>query len=61
MSTQELPAAINNLRPGERLALLESLVRSLREDLNKSERAAIPVGKIRGIAKSAGTPLTERK
>ncbi len=51
MNTQELLAAINQLPPAERLALLEALARSLREEL-QHQRVTAAVSEVHGIAKS---------
>lgn len=52
MSTHELLAAINHLPPDERLALLESVVRNLREEISVSKEGAVPVEQVRGVLKT---------
>lgn len=59
MSTYELLAAINHLPPDERLALLESVVHSLREELGARERSGVPVEQVRGALKTQGETMTD--
>ena len=59
MTYQELAAEIVRLPVSERLALLELVTRSLREDLAPPPGARSLAARLRGIAKSDGPPPTE--
>lgn len=60
MSTHELLAAINHLPPDERLALLETVVHNLREEMRgREQQTGVPVEEVRGILKPEGELPTD--
>jgi hypothetical protein len=59
MTYQELAAEIVRLPLPERLALLELVTRSLREELARQPRAGSLAARLRGIGKPDGPPPTD--
>lgn len=61
MTYQEMLAEIPHLSVHERLALLEALTRSLREELEPPMRTGSLAKWLRGIAKTDVPPLTDEE
>ena len=59
MTYQELASEIVRLPPHERLALLEMISRSLREDLAPQSSVGSVAKRLRGIGKPHGAPQSD--